>query len=127
VQCLRRWRDEGDKRQLYNAGKYASAMLAMVVKLTYVIKQDTVWLVLFILFSCFATLYQLYWDLVVDWGLLQPDSKNRWLRDNLILKKKYIYFVSMVRKSIRLSEIEPSVTLVKWLEHFLRVSFEVIK
>ncbi|KAG0558028.1 hypothetical protein KC19_11G174000, partial [Ceratodon purpureus] len=94
-QCLRRWRDEGDKRQLYNAGKYASAMLAMVVKLTYMIKQDTIWLVLFILFSCFATLYQIYWDLVIDWGLLQTDSKNRYLRDNLILRKKYIYFVSM--------------------------------
>lgn len=85
--------------QLYNAGKYASAMIAMVVKLTYMIKQDTTWLVLFILFSCVATLYQLYWDLVVDWGLLQTASKNRWLRDNLILRKKYIYFVSMVRKS----------------------------
>jgi len=94
-QCLRRWRDEGDKKQLYNAGKYGSAMLAMVVKVSYTIKGDTAWLVLYILFSCFATLYQLYWDFVVDWGLLQPNSKNRWLRDNLILKKKYIYFVSM--------------------------------
>jgi len=95
-QCLRRWRDEGDKMQLYNAGKYGSAMLAMVVKVSYSIKGGTTWLVLFVLFSCFATLYQLYWDLVIDWGLLQTNSKNRWLRDNLILKKKYIYFVSMV-------------------------------
>lgn len=86
-------------KQLYNAGKYGSAMLAMVVKLSYTIKGDTTWLVLFIIFSCFAMLYQLYWDLVVDWGLLQPNSKNRWLRDDLILKKKYIYFVSMVRES----------------------------
>ena len=87
-------------RQLHNAGKYASAMLAMAMKLSYMIKEDTFWLVLFVVCSCFATLYQLYWDLVIDWGLLQPDSKNRWLRDNLILKKKYIYFVSMVRKFI---------------------------
>jgi len=104
LQCLRRWRDEGDKHQLYNAGKYGSAMLAMVVKVSYMIKEDTTWLVLYILFSCFATLYQLYWDLVVDWGLLQPNSKNRWLRDNLILKRKYLYFVSMVRSSISVPE-----------------------
>jgi len=83
--------------QFYNAGKYASAMLAMVIKLTYNYKANTTWLILFITFSCFATLYQLYWDLVVDWGLLQRSSRNPWLRDNLVLKKKYIYFVSMVR------------------------------
>lgn len=97
MQCLRRWRDEGDKMQFYNAGKYASAMLAMVIKLTYNYKANTTWLILFITFSCIATLYQLYWDLVVDWGLLQRSSRNPWLRDNLVLKKKYIYFVSMVR------------------------------
>lgn len=98
VQCMRRWRDEGDKMQLYNAGKYGSAMLAVVMKLSYATNQSTVRLVLFILASCFATSYQLYWDLVVDWGLLQRNSKNRWLRDSLVLKRKYLYFISMVHQ-----------------------------
>ena len=97
VQCLRRWRDERDKIQLYNAGKYGSAMVAVAIKLKYATQETTAWLVLFIFFSCLATLYQLYWDLVVDWGLLDRESKNPWLRDSLILKRKYIYFVSMVR------------------------------
>ncbi len=35
-------------------------------------------------------------DVVVDWGLLQQNSKNPWLRDNLILKRKYLYYISMV-------------------------------
>ena len=99
AQCMRRWRDEGDKMQLYNAGKYASAMIAMAIKLTYTLKENSTWLALFIIFSCLATLYQLYWDLVVDWGLLQRGSKNPWLRDSLILKKKHIYFLSMVRNT----------------------------
>ncbi|KAK3132345.1 hypothetical protein QOZ80_6AG0519830 [Eleusine coracana subsp. coracana] len=42
-----------------------------------------------------ATIYQLYWDFVKDWGLLQFNSKNTWLRNDLILKQKYIYFLSM--------------------------------
>lgn len=96
VQCLRRWRDEGDKMQLFNAGKYASAMVAVAMKVTYQSKHNTTWLVLFIVFSCFAAIYQLYWDIVIDWGLLQRKSKNPWLRDSLILKKKYRYFLSMV-------------------------------
>lgn len=109
VQCMRRWRDEGDKMQLYNAGKYGSAMLAVVMKLSYATNQSTVRLVLFILASCFATSYQLYWDLVVDWGLLQRNSKNRWLRDSLVLKRKYLYFISMVRQLLTMEIDRPAI------------------
>ncbi|CAK9228659.1 unnamed protein product [Sphagnum troendelagicum] len=95
LQCLRRWRDEGDKLQLYNSGKYMSAMVAVVLRLAYVSHSSIALLVLFVLSSCFATLYQVYWDVVVDWGLLQQNSKNPGLRDNLILKRKYLYYISM--------------------------------
>ncbi|CAM6021947.1 unnamed protein product [Sphagnum balticum] len=95
LQCLRRWRDEGDKLQLYNSGKYMSAMVAVVLRLAYVSHSSIALLVLFVLSSCFATLYQVYWDVVVDWGLLQQNSKNPGLRDNLILKRKYLYHISM--------------------------------
>lgn len=94
---MRRWFDERDKKQLANAGKYMSAMVAVAFRLTYKYSMYNVaWLVLFILASIVATLYTLYWDLVVDWGLLNRKSKNRWLRDELILKRKYLYFISMV-------------------------------
>ncbi|CAM6047743.1 unnamed protein product [Sphagnum compactum] len=95
LQCLRRWKDEGDKLSLYNAGKYMSAMVAVVLTLAYISYDTSTLLVLFLLSSCCATLYQLYWDVVVDWGLLQQNSKNPWLRDNLILKRKYLYYISM--------------------------------
>ncbi len=73
-----------------------SAMVAVVLTLAYVSYDTSTLLVLFLLSSCCATLYQLYWDVVVDWGLLQQNSKNPWLRDNLILKRKYLYYISMV-------------------------------
>ncbi|CAM6021946.1 unnamed protein product [Sphagnum balticum] len=95
LQCLRRWKDEGDKLSLYNAGKYMSAMVAVVLTIAYLSYDTNTLLVLFLLSSCCATLYQLYWDVVVDWGLLRQNSKNPWLRDNLILKRKYLYYISM--------------------------------
>lgn len=100
LQCLRRYRDEEDTDQLWNAGKYASALIAVLVKTRYVQRGTAIWLVLFILFSCIAMLYQLYWDLVIDWGLLQPHSQNPWLRDQVILKKKYLYFLSMIVNAV---------------------------
>lgn len=126
MQCSRRWRDEGDKMQLYNAGKYASAMFAVATKLTYMIKGDKIWLALFIMISCFATLYQLYWDLVVDWGLLQRNSRNRWLRDNLVLKKKYLYFVSMgVNVVLRLAWVS-SIQHVNMIPGFTQAGWDII-
>lgn len=52
--------------------------------------------VLFIIASIIATIYTNYWDLCVDWGLLNSQSKNRWLRDKLILRNKKIYFAAIV-------------------------------
>jgi xenotropic and polytropic retrovirus receptor 1 len=46
--------------------------------------------------SIVATIYQLYWDFVKDWGFFTCNSKNFLLRDELILKNKPIYYVSVV-------------------------------
>ncbi len=77
-------------------------MVAVVLRLAYVSHSSIALLVLFVLSSCFATLYQVYWDVVVDWGLLQQNSKNPGLRDNLILKRKYLYHISMVPPPVTL-------------------------
>jgi hypothetical protein len=71
-------------------------MLAAGTKVAYENNNDAGWLSLVIIVSSIATIYQLYWDFVKDWGLLQFNSKNTWLRNDLILKQKYIYFLSMV-------------------------------
>lgn len=79
-------------------GKYVSAMVAGAARLAYTGKEHHhgVWLAMVLVSSAVATVYQLYWDFVNDWGLLQPNSKNPWLRDDLILKNKSIYFMSIV-------------------------------
>uniref|UniRef100_A0ACD5VA82 Uncharacterized protein n=1 Tax=Avena sativa TaxID=4498 RepID=A0ACD5VA82_AVESA len=95
MQCARRWFDEGDINHIVNLGKYVSAMLAAGTKVAYENDNSAGWLSLVVIVSSIATIYQLYWDFVKDWGLLQFNSKNPWLRNDLILKQKYIYFISM--------------------------------
>lgn len=97
MQCLRRYVDERDSAHIANGGKYLSALVAVALRIQYGRNSAAVWAVMFVLFSIVATVYQVYWDLVVDWGLLRKDSSNKWLRDQLIMpKKKFIYFISMV-------------------------------
>jgi hypothetical protein len=97
MQCLRRYLEEGhDINQLANAGKYVSAMVAAAVRFKYAATPTPLWMWMVVISSSGATIYQLYWDFVMDWGFLNPKSKNLWLRDQLILKKKSIYYVSMM-------------------------------
>lgn len=77
-------------------GKYVSAMVAAGARITYANQNTELWLVVVLVTSVVATVYQLYWDFVMDWGLLNPRSKNTLLRDDLILKNKSIYYVSIV-------------------------------
>ncbi|KAK1302901.1 Phosphate transporter PHO1-3 [Acorus calamus] len=95
MQCARRWFDEGEPSHLVNLGKYVSAMLAAGAKVAYEKEKSAGWLALVVVVSSAATVYQLYWDFVKDWGLLRFDSKNPWLRNELVLRRKVVYYCSM--------------------------------
>jgi hypothetical protein len=77
-------------------GKYVSAMVAAGARITYGRQENHLWFGIVLVTSVFSTVYQLYWDFVKDWGLLNSKSKNLWLRDNLILNNKSIYYMSIV-------------------------------
>ncbi|GMP58725.1 hypothetical protein CsSME_00022294 [Camellia sinensis var. sinensis] len=115
MQCARRWFDEGQTSHLVNLGKYVSAMLAAGAKVAYEKEKESVGLLcLVVAMSSAATVYQLYWDFVKDWGLLQFHSKNPWLRNELMLRQKFIYFFSMgLNLVLRLA----------WLQTVLHSSF----
>lgn len=61
------------------------------------VKGYMVWKILAAATSGVATIIGAYWDLVVNWGVLQPNLKNPWLRDKLVLSNKMVYFGAMVR------------------------------
>eukprot|EP00850_Spirogloea_muscicola_P016043 SM000127S26659 [mRNA] locus=s127:380596:386087:+ [translate_table: standard] len=96
MQCLRRYVDEKDKGHLYNCAKYLSAVVGVALSLLHTFSPTIRSLILAIISAIIATIYQSYWDLCVDWGLLQSKSSNPWLRDQLTLKSKFMYFVAMI-------------------------------
>uniref|UniRef100_A0A7I4DLS2 Uncharacterized protein n=1 Tax=Physcomitrium patens TaxID=3218 RepID=A0A7I4DLS2_PHYPA len=96
LQCLKRWNVDRDSHQLQNAGKYMSAIVALLLRQAFGNHpQITALWVLSLIASVVATIYASYWDFYVDWGLLNKKSKNKWLRDKLILKNKSTYFVAI--------------------------------
>ncbi|XP_047169394.1 phosphate transporter PHO1 [Vigna umbellata] len=95
LQCARRWFDDNDINHLANMGKYVSAMVAAGARVTYGRQDNNLWFAIVFITSGVATVYQLYWDFVKDWGFFNPNSKNPLLRDDLILKNKSIYYMSI--------------------------------
>ncbi|XP_022740115.1 phosphate transporter PHO1-like isoform X2 [Durio zibethinus] len=118
MQCARRWFDENDLNHLANMGKYVSAMVAAGARLTYATKSNHLWFSVVLVTSVVATVYQLYWDFVRDWGLLNPNSKNPWLRDDLILKNKSIYYLSIALNVV---------LRVAWIESIMRFRIDPVQ
>ncbi|KAJ0098773.1 hypothetical protein Patl1_21130 [Pistacia atlantica] len=96
LQCMRRLYEERDPMQGYNGLKYFATIIAISTRTAYGLYTGMTWKIVSATFSAIAALYGLYWDLVVDWGLLQRQSKNRWLRDKLLIHSKTVYFAAMV-------------------------------
>ncbi|CAN4079402.1 unnamed protein product [Withania somnifera] len=96
IQCLRRLVEEKDSMQGFNSLKYFSTIIALVMRTLYDQKRGTLWRVMAASTSGITTVANTYWDLVIDWGLLQRNSKNPWLRDKLLVPYKTVYFVAIV-------------------------------
>ncbi|KAK8598478.1 hypothetical protein V6N13_094447 [Hibiscus sabdariffa] len=98
VQCVRRLLEEKDTAHGLNAVKYLSTIVAVVARTIYSHQDEktTTGLVLATATSGIATMASLYWDIVKDWGLLNRNSTNPWLRDKLVVPHKGVYYVAMV-------------------------------
>ncbi|GAA0162569.1 secondary carrier transporter [Lithospermum erythrorhizon] len=96
LQSFRRYYEEKDSMQAINGLKYMSTIVALVMRTSYDMYKGWNLKVLAALTSTIATVYNTYWDLVIDWGLLRRDSKNAWLRDKLVIPQHRVYFVAMV-------------------------------
>ena len=96
LQCLRRLYEERDAMQGINGLKYFSTILAVSFRTAYSLDKGIGWKFMAWLVSVNAAIFSTYWDLVIDWGLFQKNSKNRWLRDKLLVPHKSVYFVAIV-------------------------------
>ncbi|CAA7031202.1 unnamed protein product [Microthlaspi erraticum] len=96
LQCLRRLFEENSPEQGYNGLKYLLTIVAVCLRTAYNQHGQIAWRVLAAIFSVIAAIFCTYWDFVHDWGLLNRTSKNRWLRDKLLVPQKKVYFIAMI-------------------------------
>jgi hypothetical protein len=89
--------EEKDAMQGLNGLKYFSILTAVAMRTSYDLKEGMTWRIIAGVSSGVAIVAATYWDIVIDWGLLQRNSKNPWLRDKLLVSNKSVYFVAMVR------------------------------
>ncbi|GER43769.1 EXS (ERD1/XPR1/SYG1) family protein [Striga asiatica] len=76
--------------------QYLSTIVAVSTRTAYTLNRSFAWRLTALITSIFATVLSTYWDIVIDWGLFQWHSKNRFLRDKLLIPHKIVYFVAMV-------------------------------
>ncbi|KAH0921465.1 hypothetical protein HID58_021483 [Brassica napus] len=97
LQCLRRLFEEDNPEQGWNGLKYFLTIVAICLRTAYSIQQGQIaWRVLAAISSAAAAIFCTYWDFIHDWGLLKRTSKNRWLRDKLLIPQKKVYFIAMI-------------------------------
>ncbi|KAI3924285.1 hypothetical protein MKW98_032486 [Papaver atlanticum] len=76
LQCFRRYFEEKDQTQGYNGFKYLSIVLAILMTTAYSKHNTTALYILAWICSTVATIVAIYWDLVLDWGLLRKNSEK---------------------------------------------------
>lgn len=97
LQCIRRYADTKNVfPHLVNLGKYTMTILAGMALSLYRIEESTSHLALYVTFSVVNGIYCSVWDLLMDFSLLQPDSRHVLLRNILALKRRWLYYVIMV-------------------------------
>ena len=68
---------------------FSIATIAMALS----IKNDPQYWVIWAITACWTAIHSFYWDVKLDWGLLQTTSENFLLRDKLAIKTKWIYYI----------------------------------
>jgi hypothetical protein len=95
MQCLRRYVDTGQRRQLANAGKYSVAFFVIAFSfLRGKFKDQDVFTALWIAFVVIGTVYSYYWDIKMDWSLGETKGVKHWgLRGKLLYPTYYVRFI----------------------------------
>ncbi|PCH35378.1 EXS-domain-containing protein, partial [Wolfiporia cocos MD-104 SS10] len=103
VQSIRRWMDSKLTTHLINAGKYGTGL---IYYLTYYLWRQhggghgtrfVVWIIIGVLYASYAAA----WDILMDWSLMQPHARYRFLRSELIYTShRPLYYIAMITNII---------------------------
>ncbi|XAR55887.1 hypothetical protein NMG60_11036120 [Bertholletia excelsa] len=100
LQCLRRFFEDKDMMHACNGLRYFFTIVAILIRTAFELRKGITWKVLAVVSSVVATLMNTYWDIVLDWGLLQRHSRNLFLRDKLVVSRRSVYFAAMISNII---------------------------
>lgn len=101
LQCLRRYYDTRDVfPHLVNCGKYFSTVAFYTGLSLYRINHSKSRLAFFLVVAILNSIYVSVWDVLMDWSLLQPNAKNRFLRNVRGYKSVWWYYAAMILNPI---------------------------
>lgn len=109
AQCLRRYRDTKEAfPHLANAGKYSTTFFNVAFSSLYVYTKDDYgpasqnpYFYLWIVFGFISSIYTYYWDVRLDWGLLESCcGENRFLREEIVYSSPNYYYFAIVEDLI---------------------------
>ncbi|KAG4103227.1 EXS family-domain-containing protein [Neocallimastix lanati (nom. inval.)] len=95
LQCLRRYYNTHRfNPHLLNAGKYMVGIISILLGHLYL---RVIWIISLVATSS----YSYTWDVLMDWGFFQKNSKNKFLRDDLIFPTWSYYYVMISNLFLR--------------------------
>ena len=99
LQCIRLGYDNGYwcKPNMFNTIKYILSLASAI--LAYVSNEDEELLMAWITVSIITTMYSYYWDIKMDWNLLECSDRNTLLRKYLTFTPKRNYYIVVVLNS----------------------------
>lgn len=132
LQCLRRYKDTKIRLNLLNASKYSMAMSVILLR---------AFLPSHLVLNCFlqtiSSLFSLYWDLVMDFGLLNDRYLLR--KQLVVFPFKCIYYYVVLFNSIarftwimpftmkKLLSVEASLLIISYIEIFRRFHWSLLR
>ena len=110
----------------FNLLKYTGGIINVIFTWLYAKKDNQTFLILYIIIAVIVNLYQLFWDVYVDWGLGRINSKNFFLRDTIVYPKAFYYICIILDALIRYSWVNSFIKLNKekydeWINLFLAI------
>ncbi|KAI8982260.1 EXS family-domain-containing protein [Mycotypha africana] len=102
LQCIRRYNDSKEKVHLSNGLKYCTSIAATLATgyrrmHPHSIAMEMTW----VLCSLVNSTYTSFWDVKMDWGLLQPHSSHFLLRDELVFYRWAYYVAAPINVLLR--------------------------
>lgn len=88
----------------FNTLKYLSSILTITLSFAYKAGSESI-LYAWIISASISTLYSYFWDLKMDWGLLDPNANYKFLRKHLTYPFYCYYILIVVNFIFRLAWI----------------------